>query len=169
MEVTPDTDEVEKSTVETKTNESESNVEGGGKEEVKNPEAVLSELRRAQEDLKTLRAENKKYKDAEERLKANPDPYKDRAVDAEIKLALRDLGFKDAARLLKFIDREGIDFNDEGELVGLKENVEKLKKDLPELFDVKRQVGGTADIFADSVTGKPRTSTEMQVARIFGK
>lgn len=143
----------------------------GTKEEVKNPEAVLAELRRAQEDLKSLRAEHKKLQDAAEKAKANAkaDPFREKAINAEIKLALHDLGIKDQGRLIKFLDKEGIDFDEDGGLVGLKENIDKLKADLPELFDPKRRVGGKADIFADNATNKPMNSTELQLARIFGK
>lgn len=138
------------------------------KEEVKNPDAVLAELRRAQEDLKTLRAENKRLTDAIAAA-PNEDEFKKRAIAAETKLALAAQGIKDTDRLMPYIGTDGIDFDEEGNLTGLNERVAQLKIDLPEVFDPKRRVGGKADIFADNATETKKSSTEMQVAKIFGR
>lgn len=121
-------------------------------EQVNNPEAVLAELRRAQEDLKSLREENKALTDERDSLKEAVDgesPFKEKAIEAETKLALQGLGLSDPDRLIRYVGKEGLDFDDKGGLTGLNERIEQLKSDLPELFDVKRTVGGKADIFAN--------------------
>lgn len=125
--------------------------EGVTTEEIKNPEAVLAELRRAQEDLKTLRAELTSLTEERDSLKAavDEDPFRTKAIDAETKLALKGLGLNDPDRLIRYIGRDGIDFDENGGLTGLSERIEQLKGDLPELFDVRRVVGGKADIFAN--------------------
>lgn len=138
-------------------------------EEVKNPEAVLAELRRAQEDLKTLRAEKKEL---EARLESTDEEavskWKDRAVKAEAKVNLEGQGIKNADRILKYMDLEGVDFDDNGALTGFEDKLTGIKTDFPELFDPKRRAGGKADIHAKNEVEVPKTSTEAQVARIFG-
>jgi len=131
--------------------ENNETAEEAGTEEVKNPEAVLAELRRAQEDLKNLRAELQSLTEERDSLKraVEESPFKDKAIEAETKLALQDLGLSDGDRLIKYIGKDGIDFDENNNLSGLTERIESLKADLPELFDVKRRVGGKADIFAN--------------------
>lgn len=136
-------------------------------EEVKDPQAVLAELRRAQEDLRALRAENKELKKQAE--STDHEAWKERAVRAEAKLALADHGIKDADRVMKYLDLNGLDFDEEGNMTGLDEKLEQVKADLPELFDVKRRVGGKGDIFADSGEGKVPTASERQAAALLGR
>lgn len=129
-------------------------------EEVKNPEAVLAELRRAQEDLKALRAEVQSLTTERDSLASKVESSKDdvfraRALAAETKLALNAQGIKDTDRLMKYVGTDGIDFDDEGNVTGIDERLKALRADLPELFDVKRRVGGKADIHAnDAVEAK---------------
>ena len=142
------------------------------KEEVKNPEAVLAELRRAQEDLKKVRAELKDAQterdSAVQKLESNsPDEWRKRALTAETKLALHNQGIKDADRLMPYVGTEGLDFDEDGKVVGLDERLTKLKADLPEIFDPKVRAGGKGEIFADTPANKGMSGTEAQVARIF--
>jgi hypothetical protein len=135
-------------------------------EEVKSPEAVLAELRRAQEDLKALRLENKTLKsDAETN---DSDAWKKRAVKAEAKVALANQGLKDTDRVLKHINLDNVDFDEEGNLKGLDESLETFKSDFPELFDVKKKVGGKADIFADDAAQKTVSASELQARQLLG-
>lgn len=134
-------------------------------EEVKNPEAVLAELRRAQEDLKALREQVSTLTSAKEAAEAalekateeaKGNVWKQRAINSEARSALLGQGIKDADRFMKFIDVEKLDFDDEGKLTGLDETLGQLKKDLPEVFDPKKRVGGGADIFAgEEANSKP--------------
>lgn len=137
-------------------------------EEIQNPEAVLAELRRTQEDLKNLRAELKTVTEERNTLKAaveeNNLPFKDKAIEAETKLALKGLGLDDPDRLMRYIGKDGIDFDENGGLSGLNERIEQLKSDLPELFDVKRRVGGKADIFAND-TAEPQKDPLREAVR----
>lgn len=129
-------------------------------EEVKNPEAVLAELRRAQEDLKDLRNTIKALEDERESLRGqvqnlNSDEMRARALMAEVKLALQNQGIKDVDRLVPYIGTDGLDFGENGAVVGLDDRLTNLRKDLPEVFDPKVRAGGKADIFAnDSVEAK---------------
>lgn len=140
-------------------------------EEVRDPEAVLAELRRAQEDLKTLRAANKALEDQlagtdEDAVKK----WRDRAIKAEAKVNLEAQGIKDAERILKYVDFDGVDFDDNDKLTGLDEKLSGIKADFPELFDTKRRAGrNSADIHEHRPAEKALSGTEAQVARIFGR
>lgn len=135
-------------------------------EQVQDPAAVLAELRRAQEDLKALRAENKQLKKATE--SEDSDVWKSRAVQAEARLALANQGLKDAGRVLKHMDLESVGFDADGNLTGLDESLETFKADFPELFDVKKRVGGKADIFADDAATKTVSASELQARALRG-
>lgn len=125
-------------------------------ETVQDPAAVLAELRRAQDDLKALRAELNEAKTgreaAEKALEENtPDEWKKRALTAETRVALSSQGIKDVDRLINYVGTDGLDFDDNGKITGLDERMTQLKKDLPEVFDAKRRAGGKGDIFANDV------------------
>lgn len=123
-------------------------------EKVENPEAVLAELRRAQEDLKNLRQTVKDLQDQRDELSVqvenlNKDEMRLKALSAETKLALQNQGITDVDRLMPYIGTDGLDFDDKGGVVGLDDRLSVLKKDLPEVFDPKVRAGGKADIFAN--------------------
>lgn len=143
----------------------------GVTEEIKDPAAVLAELRRAQDDLKSLRAENKELNT---RLQATDEEavtkWRTRAIKAEAKVNLEGQGIKEADRILKYIDLEGVDFDDNEKLTGFDDKVKAIKADFPELFDTKKRAGkSSADIHADKVAEHKMTGTEAQVARIFNR
>jgi hypothetical protein len=81
-------------------------------------------------------------------------------------VALASTGVKDADRLMKYVGTDGLDFDDKGNLTGLEERLKTLKTDLPELFDVKRRVGGKADIHADTNVEVKKTPSELQAERV---
>jgi predicted nuclease with TOPRIM domain len=131
-------------------------------EEVKNPEAVLAELRRAQADLKNLREEFNALKAEKdtlvEQLEAeggNTTAMRQKAIEAETRRALAAQGIKDVDRLMRYVGTDGLDFDDQGKLTGLDERLNTLKTDLPEVFDPKLRVGGKADIHADTAATNP--------------
>lgn len=143
-------------------------------ETVDNPEAVLAELRRAQADLKELRTSFKSLETERNELKTQveslgSDEMRLRALKAEVKLALQGQGIKDADRLMPYIGTDGIDFGEDGAVVGLDERLTSLRKDLPEVFDPKVRAGGKGDIFANDSVDTKMTGTEAQVSRIFNK
>lgn len=146
-------------------------------EEIKDPQAVLAELRRVQEDIKTLRTEKEALEQERdtltERVTAlesddSVTKYKQMAIKAEARLALKDQGIKDVDRVLKYATLDEVDLDDEGKLVNFDKAVKSVRDDFPEWFDKKRGVG-SADIFKDTPPEPKKTGTEAQVARIFHK
>jgi chromosome segregation ATPase len=143
-------------------------------EQVQDPAAVLAELRRAQQDLKDLRTELRSLKDEKDALEKkaesfNEDTWRLRALTAETKAALNSKGIKDADRLIPYIGTDGLDFDDEGKLTGLDERMKKLETDLPEVFNPKVRAGGKGDIFANDVADHRKSSTDIQVERLFNR
>ena len=135
-------------------------------EEIKDPQGLLKAYNQAKADLVELRSENKRLKS---QIETNDsDEWKKRAVQAETRLALNAEGIKDVDRLMNYVGTDGIEFDDNGNLTGLSERIETLKTDLPELFDVKRRVGGKADIFANDPAQSPPSASELQARQLLG-
>lgn len=117
-------------------------------EEVKDPQALLTAYNKLKADLRDLATERDSLKSQVAEL--NTDQFRIQALTAEAKLALAGQGIKDVDRLMPYIGTEGLDFDDKGQVTGLNERLETLKKDLPEVFDAKVRAGGKADIHATS-------------------
>lgn len=128
--------------------------------EVRDPQGLLKSYNQLKEDIKSVReqlaslqSEKDSLASAKDKLEdaVKNDVWKQRALASEIKGSLEKQGLRDAERLMKYVGTEGLDFNEEGKLVGLDDRLKTLKSDLPEIFDPRRRAGGRADIFAKSV------------------
>lgn len=137
-------------------------------EEVKDPQGLLKAYRQLQEDIVAVRKERDELQEAGSEEVINK--WKTRALQAEAKFAVQGTGVKDSERVLKYLNLDGVDFDEKGEVTGLKEKLEEIKKDFPELFDAKKRAGRTSvDIHEGKPTERKRTGTEAQVERIFSK
>lgn len=139
-------------------------------EEIKDPEAVLAALERAKADAKRYREESEQLKtdiaklqDSVNGLQEERGTLRDKAKRA---LVGKEINNANVDRIMKFLDIDSIDFDDEGNLTGVDDAVNKVKADLPELFDTKKQVGGAADLFTQGDPPKPLSGSEAQVARL---
>lgn len=135
--------------------------------EIRDPDGLLKAYEQAKADLVALRTENKTLTDKVESLSG--DAMRNRALTAETKLALQEQGIKDVDRLMPYIGTDGLDFDENGKVVGLDDRLTNLRKDLPEVFDPKVRAGGKADIFANDSVEHKLSGTEAQVARLFQK
>ena len=54
-------------------------------------------------------------------------------------------------------------------LVGLEDQIEALKNDLPEIFDPKLRVGGQADASIKTSVSTQYSATQLQAMRILGR
>lgn len=135
-----------------------------------------------QEDIDKMEAALDRYKKENQKFRTERDEYKaqaeagetnsklrDRALAAEAKLKLAALGVKDTDRLVKYIDYSKVSIDDSDQITGLDEQIEGLKNDFAEVFDQKRRVGGRIDAAADSPAETKKSTTELQVAKLFGK
>lgn len=137
--------------------------------EIRDPEGLLKAYEQAKADLVSLRTENKELKSQIETATSQEvdSEWKTKALLAETKLALNAQGIKDVDRLIKYVGTEGLDFNEEGAVVGLDDRLKTLRTDLPEIFDAKRRVG-SADIFADNAANVTVDPIREQVRRALG-
>lgn len=138
-------------------------------EEVKDPQGLLKAYRELQQTVVSLRNEKKELETQLENTSEDAvNEWKKRAVKAEAKVALQGQGIKDTDRLMKYLNLDGVDFDDEGNLSGLDEKVSEVKADFPELFDVKKRAGrSSADIHEKQPAKEEKSTTEMQVDSLF--
>lgn len=141
------------------------NLEDMTQDDIDRMEKALDRYKKENERFRTERDE---FKAAAEGNEANA-AFRERAVKAEAKLRLASAGVKDADRLAKYLDLSKVEFDEEGNIKGLDEQIEGLKGDFAEVFDPKRRVGGLADAGPrNAVETGPKSVTEMQVAKLFG-
>jgi multidrug resistance efflux pump len=147
----------------------------GQVEEIKDPAAVLAALERAKQDAKTHREAHEALKaqfdelnaEVEQLRSVKPDEkLRARVIELEVANALAKAG-ADTERASKYVKAGELDLDDDGKVTGLSERIEEVKKDLPELFDKKRRVGGGADLFTSGTPNVDESPTRKQVARIF--
>jgi hypothetical protein len=95
--------------------------------------------------------------------------WKPKVVNSAAVAALAEAGARNPERLVKLVEHDDLDVDDDGTVSGLDDEVDRLKEDYPELF-VKRRSGGkveTGDRGGD--TKKKMTATERQAAALTGK
>jgi hypothetical protein len=85
------------------------------------------------------------------------------------KQAVADLGVKDAQRLMKYIDFSKLEFSSDLEVIGLSDQIDNVKNDLPELFDAKLRVGGQADGAATTVVNTIQSASQLQAKYLLGR
>lgn len=148
----------------------ENNSETQTQEEIKDPQKVLESLKRANAEAKAYREEKATLEARIAELEGDEGiaKWKNKAIRSEVRSSLREQGVKNIDRVMKYLELDGIDFDDSDKLVGFDEKVKALKADLPELFDAKRQAP-KLDLFADNASKEKKDGTQMQVDRILGR
>ena len=146
--------------------------------DIKDPKAVLEALSRAKADAKKYRelsetqaAGNKTLTERIAELEGvdGVAKWKQRAIKVSAGAALAEAGVKDPARVLDFMNVDAVNIDDNGNLTGFDESLAETKKKLPELFDVKRRVGGKADIHETGDPKEKKSVTDMQVDKLFSR
>lgn len=73
-------------------------------------------------------------------------------------------------RVIKLIDTDTVEVDDNGRLIGLDDAVDALKADYPELFKGKARAPRPGNTSGGKGTGgKPKTATELQMEHAFGR
>jgi hypothetical protein len=137
--------------------------------EIRDPKAVLDALERAKSDAKHWREAHGALQVKMSELESDDTnaKVKGRLVRSEAKSRLLGMGIKDADRLLKYIDVDAIELDDE-ELKGLDTAIENVRKDLPELFDPRKRSGGAIERTNDAPDSR-RSVTDRQAAALLGR
>ncbi|MEU9819200.1 phage scaffolding protein [Pseudonocardia alni] len=113
-------------------------------------EKVQRSLKRANESAKKRRVEQKNtgsddaVKKAEEAAEKR---FKPVAVRSAAKAALLEAGLNDASddrikKLMRMIDMDDVEIDDDGDVEGLEDQIDSIKEDFPALFEKKTE-GGT--------------------------
>lgn len=145
------------------------NIEEMTQEDVDKMQSALDDFKKENKKFREQRDEFKTQLDAKDGEEKDYTKFKERAIKAEAKLAFAGLGVKDADRFIKYLDFEKVSLDDEDNLVGLDDEVGRIKGDFPELFDAKRRVGGRVDAAANNPAHVEKSVTEMQVDRLLGR
>lgn len=147
-------------------------------EDIENPEEFLKSHNKAFEDLKELRAEIKRYEKERDELKKKVDEFDTSELDklkaellkTKVEARLTADGLPDVAGVTKYLNYDGVELDENGEIQGLDEKVEALKADLPTLFDTKRRAGRAgADIHEKEPANVQKSTTEAQVDALFNR
>lgn len=138
-------------------------------EQLKEKLESLTALEKAEEDRKKeemseaerLKAEKdeaaKKAEEASESAKKATESANKRILDSEIRSIARSLNANDVNDVLKLIDREGVEIDDEGNVKGVEEAVKALKDAKP--WNFKASVG--VDASGGSNPSKSHDGTEL--------
>jgi hypothetical protein len=127
-----------------------------------------SALERYKKENKKFREERDEYKAAAEAGEVN-EKFKLSAITAEAKLRLSSNGIKDPDRVLKYLNFDGVEFDEKGSLTGLDEKIDAVKTDFPELFDAKRRVAGKVDAAADNPANMKKSASQIQAEMLLGR
>jgi uncharacterized protein (DUF3084 family) len=132
--------------------------------EIKDPAKLLKMYEEAKDNLVKLRKQHKELQDELAEVGAEAAKmWKDKAILAEAKALLTDSGVADVDRILKYVDLNDLETDENNNIVGLDEKVESLKTDLPELFDVKKRAGKVnADIHEKKPVKVEKSPSELQ-------
>lgn len=136
---------------------------------IEDPKAVLSALERAKNDAKKFREEKEalvKELESKEEVLAK---YSGNLLREKVSKKIQENGIKDPERLLKFIDTNSLSFDDNFELIGFEDQIDKLRNDLPEIFDPKLRVGGQADAAVKASVSTQYSASQLQAMKVLGK
>lgn len=140
-------------------------------------------LKKANEDAKRHRLRNKELEDKvrgdetehekalrearEEGEKRFREPMKRSGVRA----ALAEAGFTAPDRLMKLIDWDAISVDDEGDLLGVDAEVDRVKSDYPELLPQEKPKPKPRPTGAPrpAAVEKPKSTAELHAARLLGR
>lgn len=136
---------------------------------IEDPKAVLSALERAKADAKKYR-EQAEQLESELSNKSNlVNQYSDKLLKERVVQKIAGEGIKNPDRILKYINFESLQLDENLGVIGFEDQLASLKEELPEVFDAKLRVGGQADTAIKASVSTQYSATEMQAMKILGK
>lgn len=133
-------------------------------EEVVDVEALREALKKANSEAASYRHKAKGLEEELNTTREKAGTYKKSYLTTKAANVLSENGATNP-RIAKMLDFDKIDIDDDGNLVGVEEQLEALREDFPELFDVKRRAG-RADAADKTAATKPKSSAEKLIARV---
>jgi hypothetical protein len=140
-------------------------------------------LKKANDDAKRHRLRNKELEekargDETEHEKALREAreegerrFREPMKKSGVRAALAEAGFTSPDRLMKLIDWDAISVDDDGDLLGVEAEVDRVKSDYPELLPQERPKPKARPTGAPrpAAPDKPKSTAEQHAARILGK
>ncbi len=136
---------------------------------IEDPKAVLSALERAKNDAKRFREEKENLSKELESKEEMIAKYSGSLLKEKVSKKIQEEGIKDPERLLKFIDMTAISFDNDFEIIGFEDQIQKLRTELPEIFDPKLRVGGQADTAVKASVSTQYSASQLQAMKVLGK
>ena len=137
----------------------------GTSEEIKDPAAVLAALDRAKKDAKQFREEKEALELEITKSQEQIAKFSGKLLREKVLQEVSKQYVGPSERLLKFINFDALSFDDEFNLLGFDDQMDRIKKDFPEIFDPKLLVAGKADSAEASPVDK-KISTSEKLAKI---
>ncbi len=136
---------------------------------IEDPKKVLDALDRAKSDAKKYREEKEQIREQMEKAVAQLTDWSAKALIEKVERELTKSGLPNVERVKKYLDFNTIGLDDEFKLTGLNEQLESLKSDFPEIFDLKLLVGGLADGGVTNPVKTANSASELQARILLGK
>lgn len=133
--------------------------------EIKDPKAVLDALDRAKADAKRFREEKEAMELTLSSQEQKIAEYSGKLLREQVKKNLKEQNITNIDRLLKYVDFEKLNLDEDFNVSGLNEQVSELKTDFPEFFDPKLLVAGKADS-ADALIVNAQLSVSDRQAKL---
>lgn len=136
---------------------------------IEDPKAVLDALDRAKNDAKKFREEKEKLEIDLNSKDQTIAEYSGKLLREKVLQKISEEGIKDPKRILKFMNLNTLEFDENLEVTGFEDQFNQLKEDLPEVFDPKLRVGGQADTAVKASVSTQFSASQLQAAKILGK
>lgn len=136
---------------------------------IEDPKAVLDALDRAKSDAKKFREEKEKLEVDLNSKNQTIAEFSTKLLREKVIQKIAAEGIKDPKRILKFMNINTLQFDENLEIVGFDDQFNQIKEDLPEIFDPKLRVGGQADTAVKASVSTQFTATQLQAAKILGR
>lgn len=137
--------------------------------EIKDPKAVLDALDRAKADAKRFREEKEALEVNLNSRDQKIAEYSGKLLREQVKKELSAQNITNVDRLLKYIDFNKLEFDEEFNVSGLEDQVVGIKTDFPEFFDPKLLVAGKADSADAQIVNASLTVSDKQAKMLLGK
>jgi hypothetical protein len=140
-------------------------------------------LKKANDDAKRHRLRNKELEDKargdetehEKQLREAREEgekrFREPMKKAGVRAALAEAGFATPDRLLKLIDWDAVSLDDDGDLIGVEAEVDRIKGDYPELLPQEKPKPKVRPTGApkSAAPEKPKSTAERHAAKILGR
>lgn len=131
-------------------------------EDVKDPAGLLTALKAANNEAKTNREALETAQAQIAEFENQRGSVKSSAIEAQLKSA----GVKDTARITKLMNLDSIDLDAEGKLINFDTQLDEVKSNYAELFDVKLRAKSVEQFDNKQAEAAPQTATQIQLAAV---